>query len=114
MNITGFLVTNWLWLVFAIPVAILGPARLSRVIIFDAFPPAAWLRARWDDLVDEDSSWNKLLHCPWCLTPWLVFLALIWAVIGFFVPWVGVVWWVIWGWLAISYVASIVIAYDEP
>lgn len=107
-------------LVAASLVAVLGVGRLARVIIYDAFPPAVWLRIKWDTLTDTPSersalhSWNKLLHCPWCLVPWLMLACIGWYVAGVFVAaWIAWAWWLFWGWLALSYVASMIYVRDE-
>lgn len=110
MNILNY--DNWPLLLVAGLTAIFGVGRLVRVIIFDAWPPTVWLRVTWQDRFGSDG-WAKILLCPWCLTPWIMAVCIGWFLIGNLVLWIGIVWWVIWGWLALSYVASIVIAYDE-
>lgn len=112
-QIAPFILSNLPYLIVAAIVAALGVGRISRIIIFDAFPPAVWLRIWWDTRVPETNPWRKLMHCPWCLTPWLMLLALGVFVAGWFVLWIAIVWWALLGWLAVSYVASIIIAYDE-
>ena len=111
--VAQFLLANLPYLALAALVAALGVGRLARIIIFDDFPPAVWLRIWWDIHVVETNPWRKLLHCPWCLTPWLMLAALGVFVAGWFVPWLAIIWWAVLGWLAVSYVASIIIAYDE-
>ena len=93
----------------AILVAVFGVGRLSRVLTYDAFPPAAWARIQWDKIT-KDGSWSKLAHCQWCATPWIMAVCIAW---GYFTS-LHWSWWVLWGWLALSYLASIVIARDEP
>jgi hypothetical protein len=104
------------WWPLAIVVLILGPARLSRIVVHDLFPPAAWLRQRWSDWVVKHNheSWGPLLFCFWCFTPWVTLVALGWFVLGLYVTWILWFWWFFWGWLAIAYVGSIVLAYDSP
>lgn len=106
----------------AVAVAVLGVYRLARVIIFDAFPPAAWLRAKWDRLTTREvagqtvaSDWNKLLHCPWCLIPWIMAAAVGWFFAGLYGPeWLAWSWWIFWGWLGLSGLSSMVYIRDEP
>lgn len=102
----------------AFVVGALATGRIARAIYYDAFPPSAWLRARWDDLTTdakgEPGSWNMLLHCPWCITHWIAGATVAWWIVGLFVPWVAVAWWVWHGWWALSYVASMIIVRDEP
>jgi hypothetical protein len=97
--------------VIAILVVILGPARLTRVLTYDTFPPAAWVRAQWDRLT-EKSGWNMLLHCFWCANPWMTAAAVTWFLLAS--GWVLAAWWIFWGVLALAYVGSIVIRRDEP
>lgn len=106
-------------LVAAALVAALGVGRLARIVIHDAFPPAAWLRAKWDDLTWDDetrepNSWNLLLHCPWCLVPWIMLACIGWFVAGWFVAaWIAWAWWLFWGWMALSYVSTMIYVRDE-
>lgn len=92
----------------ALVVGTLSTARLTRLITQDSFPPSVWLRIKWDDLTDG-SGWNTLLHCHWCLAPWLVIPVGAWAWFSDF----HISWWLFNGWLAVAYVASIVVEHDE-
>lgn len=103
----------WVIMIAALVAAIFGVGRLSRIAVYDDFPPAAKLRAFWDKVTD-DGPWSKLAHCYWCSTPWIMAFALVWFVIALNVTWLMIAWFVFWGWLAVSYIATIVIAYDEP
>jgi hypothetical protein len=98
-----------LLIIAAVIVAVVGVGRLSRVLTYDAFPPAAWVRATWAQIT-KDGPWSKLASCQWCATPWIMAFCLAW---GWFssLHWT---WWVFWGWLAMSYASSILIARDEP
>lgn len=102
-----FPVDPWL-LLAAVVVGTLGAARLTRLIVHDSFPPAAWARSVWDGWT-KDGSWAVLAHCHWCLGPWMTLLALATAFIG---P-LHVVWWLFWGWLAASYLTSMIVERDE-
>jgi hypothetical protein len=102
-----------LTIIAAVLVAVLGVGRLARIALYDAFPPAIWLRLKWDDLTDG-SSWNKLLHCPWCLIPWIMLVAIGWFLLGLHVEWVAWAWWLFWGWMALSYVSTMIYVRDEP
>jgi hypothetical protein len=98
-----------LLIALAVVVAVFGVGRLSRILTYDDFPPAAWARDRWDRLT-RDGSWSKLAHCQWCATPWIMAGCIAWAWLSG-LHWT---WWLFWAWLGISYLASIVIARDEP
>jgi hypothetical protein len=99
--------------ILAAIVAVLGVGRLTRVIVHDAFPPSAWLRAKWDDLTGEND-WNKLFHCWWCMSFWVTALCFGHFLLGFLAVWIAWTWWLFWGGLAVSYLAAIVISRDEP
>lgn len=89
---------------------IVGSARIVRLITWDHYPPAVWLRMKWDAKT-EQSDWNLLLHCGYCLAPWVVLLN-------------GAAWWAateldllaLWYLpnllLAVAYVSAITMAYD--
>lgn len=102
-----------LTIVAAVLVAVLGAYRFARVVIYDTFPPSVWLRIQWDNLTHR-SSWNTLLHCPWCFIPWVMVVVVAWFFGGLFGPeWVAWSWWLFWGWLALSGLASMVYVRDE-
>lgn len=106
--------SHWTWVVASL-VGIVGTARLVRLVTYDSYPPAAWLRAKWAGLMDEDgdskrSQWAVLLTCPFCLSPYLTAANIAWAYFSD-LHWS---WWLFNGWLAASYLASIVVAYDQP
>lgn len=110
-------------LVLAVLVIVLGVGRLARIVTYDAYPPAIWWRERWTRMTGsftEDTKewvpgpWTKLFTCFWCFTPWLMLIAIGWFVLGLWVAWIAVVWWFFWSWLALSYVASMILARDEP
>lgn len=103
-------------LLIAAAVITVAAARLTRLVTQDSYPPVAWVRAKWDDLT-EDSDWNILLHCHWCLAPWIVLPMM---VLGYFAlhghrpefhPWHLV--WLFALWMALSYVASWIVNNDE-
>jgi hypothetical protein len=108
-------VGGW-WPVLAILVFVFGVGRLSRIVTYDLFPPAAWLRQQWSNWTTKHghTDWMPLLFCPWCFTPWVMLVSIGWFMLGFVVVWLAWAWWIFWGWLALSYLASIVLAYDEP
>ena len=110
-------IPDWLVAILTIATIVLGSGRLVRVIYYDAFPPSAWFRAKWDDLTEGRGrldQWNKLMHCPWCLSFWITLGCVGWMVAGWYVPWIMWAWWVFWGTLAASYLATMVIVRDEP
>jgi hypothetical protein len=103
--------SHWEWIT-AVLVGVLSVARTARLLIYDDFPPVAWVRARWFALFDEDdpSPWRKLAECQYCVSPYLAAGMLLWA-------WsvnLNEAWWIINGVWAASYVAAIVVSYDQP
>lgn len=92
----------------AVVVGILSAARLTRLLTQDSFPPAAWLRMKWDELTD-DGPWSTLAHCHWCMGPWMVLPVGLWA----WLSELHVSWWVFNVWLAAGYVVSMIVERDE-
>lgn len=103
---------NWTYVAAAI-IGVLSAARLTRLVVNDAFPPSVWLRNKWDKLTkddnDEDGKWTVLVYCPWCAGPYLSAIVLAWALLSN-LHWT---WWVFNGWLAGSYAASWIAFHDE-
>ena len=94
-------------------IGIVSTARMARLLTFDDFPPAAWFRLKFASLLG--SKWENLAVCPFCIAPYLMAVQIAWflalyrhhdAFIWFWL--VPNLWW------AGSYVASIVVAYDQP
>ena len=107
---------EWILAIAAL-VAVLGVGRWSRLVTYDTFPPAVWLRGRWaawTDKSDRRRAWGDLLFCPWCFTPWLMLICIGWFLGSIYVTWLAWAWWLLWTWGALSYVASMVLARDEP
>lgn len=94
--------------VFATVVAVVGSARVTRLIVADEYPPSIWVRMKWDQIT-HDGPWAKLVHCPWCASPYVFAVCFAWAVLSD-LHWS---WWVFWGWLAGSYLAAMVTHWDE-
>lgn len=89
-------------------VGILASARLTRLLVAEDYPPAVWLRMKWDTIT-KDGEWSKIVHCPWCASPYISAILLAWGVLSR-LHWS---WWVFCGWLAGSYIASWVVFHDE-
>lgn len=96
-----------LWII-AFVVGSLSAGRITRLLTQDSFPPAVWLRVKWDDKTDGNS-WNVLMHCHWCLSVWVTAPIGLWA-------WLSNLhtsWWVFNGILAATYVAAMIVERDE-
>lgn len=109
---------DWFVSMLAILTGILGVARLTRIVVYDDFPPAIWLRMTVERLLDRGPyarAWSKIVTCWWCLAPWLALVCILWWM--FLVPlhpaWLYA-WWAWWGMLAGGYVATMVIVRDTP
>ncbi len=104
------------WFVFAIVTAILGVGRWSRVVVHDTFPPSMWFRQKWAawTVKHKHPGWTNLFFCWWCFTPWLMLVCIGWFLLTFAAVWIAWAWWLFWGWGALAYVASIILARDEP
>lgn len=91
-------------------VGIIAAARITRLVVVDDYPLIVKARIAWDNKVR--GMWNKLLHCHWCFAPWatLVVGALAYACDQWGVAYV---WFIVFGWLAASYLASMVVQFDE-
>lgn len=96
--------------VAAVLVGVISVARTARLLIHDEFPPVEWLRAHFVALFPADSKWSKVAECQFCLTPYLAAGMFGWAWLSDTNTW----WWVINGIWAGSYVAAILVAYDQP
>lgn len=92
----------------AVVVGLLSAARLTRLLTQDSFPPAAWLRRKWDEVTD-DGDWSILAHCHWCMGPWMTLPVGAWALLSE----LHISWWLFNGWLAAAYVVSMIVERDE-
>jgi hypothetical protein len=99
---------NPLIIALAVATGIISAARLTRLFTQDSFPPAAWLRMKWDEIT-KDGAWAILAHCHWCLAPYMVAFVGLWG----WLSGLHVLWWVINAWLAASYIASMIVERDE-
>ena len=91
--------------------AFLSTARITRLVTWDAYPPVAWVRSKWDDRVQGD--WNLLMHCGYCFGFWAALGVVGWGLIDLHLD--GALepaWWIINGVLAVSYLGAITMAYD--
>lgn len=95
-----------LWLAKTV-VLVFASARISRLFVHDHWPPAMWLRDRWDRTFSP-TGWGILLNCHFCFTVWSTMLVIGWGEISAYDRW----WWLGCGWLAASYAAAYVVTYD--
>lgn len=109
MNIPEWLPPIWFY-VIAAAVGVVSVARLTRLFTQDVYPPVAWLRAKWEGLVERRGwgDWDTLATCPYCAAPYLAAIILAWGLLTDF----QAAWWIVNGWLAASYLASMVVVRD--
>lgn len=98
------------WLILAaVVVAVLSVARLTRLLTQDTYPPVAAIRSWWTR-VTKDGDWADLATCPFCAAPYIAAVVLAWGLLTD----LQVAWWVVNGWLALSYLAAMVVVRDTP
>lgn len=96
-------------------IAVLSVARLARLITHDTWPPMEWARPR---IARRLKGWAELVICPFCVAPYLTVVQMLWFWLTYRQGVESDVF--VWGWLipnlwwALSYVAAIVVAYDQP
>lgn len=94
-------------LVLAVLIGIGATARLTRLITWDSYPPAAWLRSKWDQITD-DGDWSVLAHCGYCFGLWSALFVVGWG-------WLSDLhwsWWLFCIWMTVGYLGPILMAYD--
>lgn len=117
--------SEFYWIAVAL-VAITGASRITRLVTFDKFPPAAWVREKYADLTDGTErrrEWTLLLYCGWCFSFWAMALVVAWGYLAgvFESPeqrvivndsFAYVAWWLVNGTLGGSYLAAMLMARD--
>lgn len=88
-------------------VAVVSAARITRLIVWDKYPPSIWLRVKWDALTN-DGPWSVLIHCGYCFGAWAAALVVGWGYASD-LHWT---WWLFNGWLAVGYLAAVFMAFD--
>lgn len=103
--------TDFEW-VAAFVVAALSAARITRLITWDHYPPTMWLRRKWHDLTN-DGDWSVLVDCGYCFGLWAggFVVGTGWLSLHFLER-LHPAWWAFNGWMAVGYLAAIVMAYD--
>ncbi|HEY5420002.1 MAG TPA: hypothetical protein VIL10_04650 [Marmoricola sp.] len=105
-----FLLHPVVWVI----IGVLSVARTARLITHDTWPPMEWARPR---IAAKLKGWAELVVCPFCVAPYLMAGQIAWFLLvynntstnGF------LIWWLVPNaWWACSYLAAIVVAYDQP
>lgn len=97
-----------LYIAAAVLTGLFSAGRLTRLFAQDAWPPAVSLRVWWDR-VTKDGEWSLLAHCHWCLAPYVTAVVMASALLSN----LHMVWWIVNGWLAASYVVSMIVEHDD-
>lgn len=115
----NLIVPDWFVSVLALLVGVLGVARLTRIVVYDEFPPSVWLRMTVTHALENRGpyarAWGKIVTCWWCLSPWLFLVCILWWMLLIPLhPFFMYAWWAWWGMLAGGYAATMLIVRDTP
>lgn len=106
--------TEFYWLA-VVATTIVSTARITRLAVYDKFPPAQYIRDKYLDATDG-SGWGLLALCGYCMSFWVTLLIVGW---GLFVgvydrenDTASLVWWIVNGIFAMSYLSATYIAND--
>ncbi len=111
--------TEFYW-VAVIATTIISAARITRLAVYDKFPPAQWIRDKYLDATDG-SGWGLLALCGYCMSFWVtgavVALGLMAHVYGHppndpYSDIAFAAWWIVNGIFAMSYLAAAFVAND--
>lgn len=95
-------------------IGIVSVARVTRLVTHDTWPPMEWARPR---IAARLKGWAELIVCPFCVAPYLMVVQIAWFLLLYEnVSTTHFLWfWVLPNaWWAFSYLASIIVAYDQP
>lgn len=111
--------TDPLTLLAAFLLGTIAVGRATRLTVHDTWPPMLWLRLTWlswTAQTERRDRWSNLLTCPFCFAPYAAAVNLAWALTAGLEwgPFWSSAWWVVNVWAAVSYLAAIVVVYDEP
>lgn len=113
MTFTEVFSNPWLVIAYSI-IAVVGVGRVTRLVTYDDYPPTVAIRSWWNRLT-RGGGWAKLAYCLWCFSPWAMLVCLAWLLIGLgTTPWIVIAWLLFWSWMALSYLAAILVRRDEP
>lgn len=109
--------TEFYWIAVTL-VTVVSASRLTRLVTVDKFPPIKWVREKYADLTDG-SDWFWLMYCGYCFSFWATVLVVTCAYFAGVLDGPGstaegwtLVWWIVNGTFAASYLAAILMALD--
>lgn len=102
------------WLA-VVATTIISAARLTRLMVADKFPPVKWIRDKYSDWTDA-TEWWWLVNCGYCFSFWATAFVVVWGWLSGAYDGVSgnapLIWWLVNGTLAASYLAAILMAHD--
>lgn len=102
----------WYDLLLAVLVTLLAAGRITRLVTYDDYPPTIAIRIWWGN-VTRGNGWEKLVNCYWCFGPWATLAVGGTFFLTFLATWIAWVWWLLFSWLALSYLTSMIVDRDE-
>lgn len=114
--------TNFEWVAAAV-LSVITTARITRLFVWDKYPPSVWLRNWWDERTgfrDEKGKlmrdaegdvlgpWTPLLHCGYCAG---MYVAPVVILTGWLSGW-HTAWWVVCSCLSAAYAGAVFMAFD--
>lgn len=108
MTIGDFLPDTYVATILAAIFLVGGTARVVRLITADTFPPAVWLRIKWQ-AITKDGEWSVIAECPWCLPPYILAPNAAWALLSDY-HWS---WWMFNIFMTFIYIVSWLVFHDE-
>lgn len=103
---------GWPLLALSAVIVVLGSARLTRLLVHETFPPAAYVRMAWDWLFRE-TEWATLVKCHWCASFWIVLISIGLYLLTFLATWWAWVFWITYVALSMAYIAAWIVHHDE-
>jgi hypothetical protein len=78
-------------------------ARMTRLIVQDAYPPVAWMRQWW--YAHIPARWAMLVTCAHCAAPWVTLVV---GGVGYGLGF-PTAWWLATAWLTASWLAGMLL-----
>jgi hypothetical protein len=115
-------VSNFEWVAASV-LCVIASARITRLIVFDVWPPVLWFRNKWDEwtgyrdskgelTTDEEGNvlgkWTPLVHCGYCAG---MYVAPVVVLSGWLSEW-HTAWWIVCGTLSAAYAGAVFVAFD--
>lgn len=98
--------SNFEWVAAAV-LSVVTTARITRLIVWDSYPPSVWFRMKWDE-VTKDSKWSELVHCGYCAG---MYVAPVVVLSGWLSEW-HTAWWVACSCFTAAYLGAVFMAFD--